>query len=478
MGENGAGKSTLMRILAGVYPRGSYAGTLIVQDQETHFNGVRDAKAAGVAMIHQELGLFPELTVAENLLLEEIRERHPLHIQWEELFDTAQRYLDGLKFCVDARAQVRDLRTGSCQLVEIARALRTNAKILIMDEPTSALTEPEVVRLFELLGELRAAGKSIFYVSHRMEEITKVADRVVVLRDGVIAGIDGVKNLTRDKIIKWMVGRDVENIYPARETKAHQGPPLLAVKDVTVIHKPSGKTLVKGASFEVRAGEVVGLGGLMGAGRSELALTVFGYFGANSPRRAEFDVQGEVLLGGRKTSWIAPADAMSERVAMLTEDRKGTGLFLNRPAYENMTITVLDEFSGWLGIIRKKEERSLIKGLSSSLNVRGPGLHADVGVYSGGNQQKVALAKCLAIKPKLLILDEPTRGVDIGAKLEIYDIMTRLTKEDVGIVLISSEMPELLGLSDRVVVLRQGEVTATFERQQFDPEKIMHAASL
>lgn len=484
MGENGAGKSTLMRILAGVYPHGSYAGAVKLRAADgsvadARFDGARDAKAAGVAMIHQELGLFPELSVAENLLLEEIAAKHPFRIRWNDVFAEAQKYLDELGFKVDARAKVAELRTGSCQLVEIARALRTNASIIIMDEPTSALTEPEALKLFEILKTLQAAGKVVFYVSHRMDEIARVANRVVVLRDGVIAGVDDVKNLDRDKIIRWMVGRDVSNIYPARKAKAREGAPLLAVEKLTVLHKPTGKTLVRDASFELWAGEILGLGGLMGAGRSELALGLFGYFSARSHRHDEFEVSGRTRFEGRVVNWGAPAEAQRDRVALLTEDRKGTGLLLNRPATENMTLTVLKKLSGGrrLGAIRRREEHQLIKRLASDLSIRGPGLHADVGVYSGGNQQKVALAKCLALEPKLLILDEPTRGVDIGAKLEIYEIMSRLTEQGVGILLISSELPELLGLSHRVAVLREGSITGQFEGT-FDPEQIMHAASL
>ncbi|MEW6058066.1 MAG: sugar ABC transporter ATP-binding protein [Bdellovibrionota bacterium] len=478
MGENGAGKSTLMRILAGVYPQGSYAGQVLIKNQEVSFKGVPDAKRAGIAMIHQELGLFPELTVAENLLLEEIKSKHALHIPWPKVFDEAQRYLDQLRFKVDARAKVADLRTGLCQLVEIARALRSNASVLIMDEPTSALTEPEVVRLFELLKDLKTQGKAVFYVSHRMEEIAKVADRVVVLRDGIIAGVDQVKNLDRDKIIRWMVGRDVTHIYPNRARSAEKKTPLLEVESLSLLDKQSGKHLVKGASFQLFPGEILGLGGLMGAGRSELALTVFGYFGKKAPHHESFEVRGSVKYNGETILWNEPAKAQASHVALLTEDRKGTGLMLNRPASENMTITVLDKLSNAFGVLRRTQEHSLIKKLAADLKVRGPGLHAEVGVYSGGNQQKVALAKCLALQPKLLILDEPTRGVDIGAKLEIYDIMANLAASGVGILLISSEMPELLGLSDRVVVLCQGQVRGQFEKAEFDPEKIMHAASV
>ncbi|MBI3544052.1 MAG: sugar ABC transporter ATP-binding protein [Deltaproteobacteria bacterium] len=487
MGENGAGKSTLMRILAGVYPHGSYAGTVRVHGAEARFGGVRAAKSAGVAMIHQELGLFPELSVAENLLLEEIRGSHPFRIRWDEVFKTAQAYFDELKFNVDARALVGDLRTGSRQLVEIARALRTNAQVLIMDEPTSALTEPEVVRLFELLAKLRTEGKSIFYVSHRMEEIAKVADRVVVLRDGVIAGLDDAKSLDRDKIIKWMVGRDVTNIFPKRAPEAiaslkaaRAGAALFSTRQLSLRQLSTGKELVKNFDVDVWPGEIVGLGGLMGAGRSDVALAVFAAFAANSPRRNEFEVTGKVVFEGRETSWDSPAEAQASQVALLTEDRKLTGLFLNRPASENMTITTVNKLGGGrrLGVINKKKEHATIKQLASELKIRGPGLHVEVGVYSGGNQQKVALAKCLALAPNFLILDEPTRGVDIGAKLEIYDIMVQLTKKGVGILLISSELPELLGLSDRVVVLRKGEVTATYDGPHYDPEQIMHSASL
>lgn len=482
MGENGAGKSTLMRILAGVYPHQSYSGSLKIREKLAKFSSVRDAKSAGIAMIHQELGLFPELTVAENLLLEEIKEKHPFHIKWNQIFDEAQKYLDGLGFQVDARSKVSELRTGACQLVEIARALRTNASVLIMDEPTSALTEPEALRLFQILKKLQQEGKSIFYVSHRMDEIAKVATKVVVLRDGIIAGIDDVKNLDRDKIIRWMVGRDVANIFPEIEPPLKQQRPLLAVRDLTLKDKVAGKTIVNHASFEIFPGEILGLGGLMGAGRSELALALFGYFGPQSPKHSMYEVSGKIDFDGRDTHWDSPRSAQSFHVAMLTEDRKGTGLFLNRPASENMTVTVVHKMASKrrLGAIDRRAEKALIKQLSTDLKVRGPGLQAEVGVYSGGNQQKVALAKCLALQPKLLILDEPTRGVDIGAKLEIYELMSKLSKNGVAILLISSEMPELLGLSHRVAVLKEGTITKTFDRASaaFDAEQIMHAASL
>lgn len=481
MGENGAGKSTLMRILAGVYSKENYAGTVRVRGHDALFSGVRDAKALGIAMIHQELGLFPELSVAENLLLEETAKKNPLHIHWPRLFNEAQSYLDSLGFKVDARAKLATLRTGSCQLVEIARALRSNASVLIMDEPTSALTEPEALNLFEILKKLQTEGKVVFYVSHRMEEITKVASRVVVLRDGVIAGIDSVKNLDRDKIIKWMVGRDVANIYPQKKYTQHADTPLLSVSNLSLKHKSTGRTLVNDVSFDLRGGEILGLGGLMGAGRSELALALFGYFGSQGPHHDDFEVSGKVIFDGRQVDWNCPAQAQDDKVALLTEDRKGTGLMLNRPAAENMTLTVLKQLSNRrrLGSIRRLEEHNMIKKLAASLKIRGPGLHAEVGLYSGGNQQKVALSKCLALAPKVLILDEPTRGVDIGAKLEIYEIMSQLIAQGVAILLISSELPELLGLSHRVIVLREGSVTGSFiNSDEFDPEKIMHAASL
>lgn len=480
MGENGAGKSTLMRILAGVYPHGTYAGTLKLSGRTTSFNGVRAAKSSGVAMIHQELGLFPELTVAENLLLEELGKASTCRpIKWDTVFRDAQNYLDQLGFKVDARSKVSHLRTGSCQLVEIARALRSNASVIIMDEPTSALTEPEVLKLFEILKQLQAQDKVIFYVSHRMDEIAKVANRVVVLRDGVIAGVDDVTNLQRDKIIRWMVGRDVANIFPQKRLSETKSAPLLTVKNLTLKHRATAKPIVKGISFNLWPGEILGLGGLMGAGRSEAALALFGYFGSLGPHSDEFEVQAQVFFEGREVQWHSPSQAQSDRVALLTEDRKGTGLLLNRSAAENMTLTVLDQLSNSrrFGAIRRAEEHALIKKLASDLKIRGPGLHAEVGVYSGGNQQKVALSKCLALNPRILILDEPTRGVDIGAKLEIYEIMARLTEQGVSIILISSEMPELLGLSHRVLVLREGNISGDFTGD-FDPEKIMHSASL
>ncbi len=520
MGENGAGKSTLMRILAGVYPTETYSGHFSIHGKLCKFSGVPAARACGIAMIHQELGLFPDLSVAENLLLEELSRQNwalGLHISWKEVFNKAQGFLDELGFSVDARALISELATGKRQLVEIARALRTNATVLVFDEPTSALTENEVQKLFEILKKLKSQQKTVFYVSHRMEEIYKTADRVVVLRDGSVAGVDKIQNINTNHIINWMVGREVSNVYPRRKVvEGFEQSTVLKASQLNLLKEK--KVILKNISFEVKKGEIFGIGGLMGSGRSELALTLFGFFGKKSPYSRNMHVSGKIFFEGselsrpgkatkyperkrdvdvtkyperkrdvdatkyNETLWESPHQALLSKVALLTEDRKNTGLFLNRPAYENMTVTVLKKLvykkSNW---IKKNHEKQLVAGLAKDLKIHGPGLDVEVGLYSGGNQQKVALSKCLAIKPRLLILDEPTRGVDIGAKLEIYEILQELTKNGVSILLISSEMPELLGMSDRVLVLRQGEVSQIFEKsknQDFHPEEIMRAASL
>ena len=485
MGENGAGKSTLMRLLAGVYPHDTYEGTLRLGGNEMRFHSVRASQQAGVAMIHQELGLFPELTVAENILLEELASSRHLQIRWNSVFQEAQNYIDELGFQLNAKTLVGDLSTGAAQLVEITRALRRNANILIMDEPTSALTENETLKLFEILRRLQKEGKTIFYVSHRMEEIAQICNKTVVLRDGIIAGIEETKNLTKDKIIQWMVGRSVSQIYPTRKSIVkYDSKPLLKVKNFSLRDLQTSTYRVKNVSFDLYAGEVLGFGGLMGAGRSELALALFGYFHRSSTWNPnQYAISGEVEFEGTPVQWQSPQQALKDKVALLTEDRKQLGLCWNRPASENMTYAILPSLSPIYkaGAIDHKLEYDTVQELARDLNVRGPGISAPIENYSGGNQQKVYLARCLAIKPKLLILDEPTRGVDIGAKMEIYQLISKLSEQGIGLILISSEMPELLGLSDRVAVLQQGHLSQTFDKPaegSFNPEAIMHAASL
>ena len=474
MGENGAGKSTLMRVLAGIYPLGEYGGEVRLGGSALCFQNAAQAKDAGIAMIHQELGLFPELTVAENILLDELKGVRAANIPWSWLFDEASRFLKGLGFSIDAAAKVGELATGSAQLVEIARALRRDAAVYIMDEPTSALTEVEAQQLFKLIDGLRARGKIVIYVSHRMDEIKRVCNRVVVLRDGQLAGAGDAARLTKDEIIRWMVGREVKDIYPRRTRPLDRASAaeMLRVEGFTV-SSAGGRILAGPVDFNLCAGEILGLGGLMGAGRSELALGIYGYFSSH----------GRVWVEGKELLHPSPRGALNLKLAMLTEDRKGLGLFLNRPAWENMTLSVVRDLTG--GGLRlvmdHQQEQALVEDLAGRLRVRGPSLEALVETYSGGNQQKVYLAKCLALQPRILILDEPTRGVDIGAKVEIYQLIREIADRGVAVLLISSEMPELLGLSDRVLAMKNGKFSGEFMRvpeTEFNPEEILHAASL
>lgn len=471
MGENGAGKSTLMKILAGVYPHGDYSGDFFIDEKRCKFKSTFDAKKSGIAMIHQELGLFDDLTVAENILLDELRNEKTININQNLLGKIAKEFLNSIGFEIDVEKKVSELSTGQKQLVEIARALRANAKILILDEPTSALSENEAKRLFLLLKKLK--DKIIFYVSHRMDEITHISDRVIVLRDGIIAGVKKTCDFDRNQIIQWMIDRKVENIFPKKKIiavdKKNDKKPLLLVKNLKLTI--GNKVIFDDINFHVSSGEILGLGGLMGAGRSEIVSAIFGLY-ANQLHSNQFTrLTGEVEFDGKINATKDPNKSWKNKIAFLSEDRKQTGLFLNLSAQDNITIKTLKK------ILAPKEEQSLASHFWERLNIHGPGLKHPIQYFSGGNQQKAALAKCLATNPKLLILDEPTRGVDIKAKIEIYEHIQKLANDGLAIILVSSEMPELLGLSDRIIVIRSGTISETFNPPFFS-EKIMHAASL
>jgi ABC-type sugar transport system ATPase subunit len=412
--------------------------------------------------------------VAENVLLDELSGSERWAIPWRKLYGDAQRFFDKLGFAIDVTKKVSKLSTGQSQLVEIARAIRSRAEIIIMDEPTSALTENESEHLFKIIDGLKKDGKIIFYVSHRMNEIRRVADQIVILRDGIIAGVNAVDQYTQEDIIKLMVGREVADIYPNKaSTEKSKKPAYHPAFEVAGLCVGSMGPF----DFKVHPGEILGFCGLMGSGRSELFLALFGYGAATT---------GTIKLNGEPMSVNNPAIMMDAGVAMVTEDRKGLGLCLNRPARENMSLAALrHDFApqGLWGPLSHKKEVTAMDGLAHKLKIKGPSLNADVETYSGGNQQKVYLAKCLAIKPRVLILDEPTRGVDIGAKIEIYHLMRELTASGVAVILISSEMPELMGMSDSIIVMKAGRFQSQFQRRSdlkdgFDPTQLMKAASL
>ena len=466
VGENGAGKSTLMKVLSGVYPHGTYEGDILIDDQVRQFRGVRDSENAGVAIIFQELSLVKELTVGENIFLGKEPSSFGV-INWSELYHRTSKLLQELDLDIDPRVPVGNLGIGQQQLVEIAKALSKNAKILVLDEPTAALTESEVETLFDILRDLKKRGVGMVYISHKLNEVFEMSDRVTVLRDGRTVGTHAASDLTKEKVIELMVGREVGNIFP--EPDHELGETVLEVSDLVAWSLDvADKRVVDGVSFSVRKGEVLGIAGLMGAGRTELLMSIFGAWPGKYSRT--------VLIDGREVEIDSPADAIRAGVGFVTEDRKRFGLILNQTILDNMTLAGLKRISGAFLTDRTKETIAA-KGPMKSLRVKANSPLTVAGTLSGGNQQKVVLGKWLLTNPKVLFLDEPTRGIDVGAKQEIYAEINKLAKTGLAIVLVSSELPEVLGLSDRVMVLHEGRVTGEFSRRDATPEKVMAAAT-
>jgi D-xylose transport system ATP-binding protein len=466
VGENGAGKSTLMKVLGGVYPFGTYGGDVVLGGQVRHFTSVRDAEAAGIAVIFQELSLIKDLTIGENIFLGREPRRLGV-IRWEELYSRAQKLLDELHLPIDARTPVGYLGIGQQQLVEIAKALSQEAHILVLDEPTAALTDAEVETLFQILDGLRRRGVGMIYISHKLDEVFRMSERITVLRDGRTVGTDETSALDEPRVIARMVGREVGEIFP--EAVHERGDVIFEVRNMTV-EDPNvkGKLLVKDVSFNVRRGEVLGIAGLMGAGRSELLMSIFGAW----PGRAS----GEVYVEGRRAEIARPSDAIRYGIGFVTEDRKRFGLVLDQTILNNMTLAGLKRLSGRF-LTDLESEAAAGQRAMKDLRVKANSVFTVAGTLSGGNQQKVVLAKWLLTNPRVLFLDEPTRGIDVGAKQEIYGHINRLAQEGLAIVLVSSELPEVLGLSDRVVVLHEGRVTGEFRRTEATPEAVMAAAT-
>jgi D-xylose transport system ATP-binding protein len=466
VGENGAGKSTLMKVLGGVYPFGSYGGEVLIDGEVRRFTSVRDAENARIAVIFQELSLIKELTIGENIFLGREPRRFGI-IRWEELYSRAQRLLDELNLPLDPRTPVGHLGIGQQQLVEIAKALSQEARILVLDEPTAALTDAEVETLFRILRDLRARGVGMIYISHKLDEVFRMSERITVLRDGRTVGTRAAKDLDEPRVISLMVGREVGDIFP--EAMHERGDVVFEARGVTV-EDPNvpGKLLVKDVGFKVRRGEVLGIAGLMGAGRSELLMAIFGAW----PGR----VAGEVYVEGKRVKVNRPSDAIRQGVGFVTEDRKRFGLVLDQTILNNMTLAGLQKLSGRF-VTDVDAEAAAGERARKDLRVKANSVFTVVGTLSGGNQQKVVLAKWLLTNPRVLFLDEPTRGIDVGAKQEIYAQINRLAKEGLAIVLVSSELPEVLGLSDRVLVLHEGRVTGEFKREEATPEAVMSCAT-
>ncbi|MEK4440087.1 MULTISPECIES: xylose ABC transporter ATP-binding protein [Niallia] len=464
-GENGAGKSTLMKILSGVYPHGTYEGDIIINGQTVQFKSIKESQEAGIGIIYQELALVGEMSVAENLFLghELMRKRI---INWNEIYVEAQKWLDHIGLNIDPQTKVADLTVGKQQLVEIAKALTKKTSILILDEPTAALTESDVEILIHLLQDLRSQGVTCIYISHKLGEVMSLADSVTILRDGQTISTNSIEELSEDKIVTKMVGRELTELFPYEE-HAISKENILEVKDYTV-YDEQGNKIINQVSFLLKKGEILGFSGLMGAGRSELFISLFGGFKGKK--------EGKVIIDGKETNIQKPADAIKEGLAYVSEDRKRYGLVLGMDITKNTTLAALNKVVK-LNVIDQALEVKSATDITEKMKLKAPSLEARVGQLSGGNQQKVVLSKWLLNNPKILVLDEPTRGIDVGAKYEIYKIINELVQQGVGIVIISSELPEVLGMSDRVLVMAEGEISGEFLREEATQEKIMTCAT-
>jgi putative multiple sugar transport system ATP-binding protein len=468
VGENGAGKSTLMKVLSGVYPHGQYSGEIVFEGKVQRFSGIHDSEQAGIAIIYQELALIPELTVYENIFIGNEIQSHGM-VNWNETIRQAGMVLKKVKLDVNPATKVKDLGVGKQQLIEIAKALSKNVKLLILDEPTSALNEDDSENLLKLLRELKQHGVTCIMISHKLKEVIEIADTVTVLRDGqTICTLDAHKGeVSQGVLIKNMVGREINNIYPPKGERKF-GEVVLEVKKWNAYNPALGRTILKDIQFNVRKGEIVGFAGLMGAGRTELALSIFG-------NPDGYRINGEMFINGQKKHFSLPEDAIQSGLAYVTEDRKGDGLILIQDVKQNITLANLEAIAN-NGVVNDNEEVKVATEYKISLNIKTPSIEQKVSNLSGGNQQKVSLGKWLFVKPDILILDEPTRGIDVGAKYEIYTIMNRLVQQGMSIIMISSELPEVLGMSDRVYVVSGGKITGELPIEQASQEAIMKLA--
>lgn len=457
LGENGAGKSTLMKVLGGIYSIDK--GEIYIDGQKVEVKSVKDAQAFGISIIHQELVLVPYMTVAENIYLGRELTGSAGLVDKKAMIREAQKLLDSFELKIKASSLVTKLTVAQQQMVEIIKAISFNAKILVMDEPTSSLTEKEVDFLFDTIKSLKKKGVGIVYISHRMSELFQISDRITVMRDGQYIGTKVTQNTNKDELISMMVGRELTNYYT--RTYNEPGEVVLEAKNLT------RKGILKDISFNIKKGEILGVAGLMGAGRSEVMRAIFGLDPIDS---------GEIIVEGKKVDIKEPNDAMKHGIALVPENRKEEGLFLVQSVKFNATLKVLDKFIKFIKV-NKKTENDIVNKYVEKMSIKTPTTEQLVGNLSGGNQQKVVIARWLATEPKVLILDEPTRGVDVGAKAEIYLIMNELVNSGVSIIMISSELPEIINMSDRVLVMCNGSISGNLVRGELTQEKIMHYAT-
>ncbi|GAA1767174.1 multiple monosaccharide ABC transporter ATP-binding protein [Agromyces humatus] len=463
-GENGAGKSTLMKVLSGVYPHGTYNGDIVFENETVEFKDLTDSEAKGIVIIHQELALSPYLSIAENIFLNnELRGRGGL-IDWNKTNFEASKLLARVGLRENPTTKIMDIGVGKQQLVEIAKALSKEVKLLILDEPTAALNDEDSDHLLNLILHLKGQGITSIIISHKLNEIKKVADSVTVIRDGKTIETIAKTDVTEDRIIKDMVGRDLEHRYP--DHTPHIGEELLRVEDWTAHHpQDTSRVVVDKVNLNVRAGEIVGIAGLMGAGRTEFAMSLFGQsYGSK--------ISGRVFLRGNEIRTRTVAEAIQHGIAYATEDRKTYGLNLIEDIKRNISMASLKKLEKY-GLVHDNEEYKVANEYRTSMNIKAPNVLVKTGKLSGGNQQKVVLSKWIYSDPDVLILDEPTRGIDVGAKYEIYSIINRLAAQGKGIIVISSELPELLGISDRVYALSEGRITGELPVAEATPEAML-----
>ena len=466
VGENGAGKSTLMNVLSGVYPYGSYEGDIIYNGEICKFHDIKQSEAKGIVIIHQELALVPYMSIGENMFLGNERGKKAA-IDWDETYGQAEKYMREVGLSESSRTLIKDIGTGKQQLVEIAKALAKNAKLLILDEPTSSLNESDSKALLDLLLKFKKDGMTCIIISHKLNEVSYVADKITVIRDGstIETLTKGVDDFSEDRIIKGMVGREIADRFPKRHG-VKIGDVSMEVKNWTVYHTIyTERKVVDNVSIKIHKGEVVGISGLMGAGRTELAKSVFGRsYGTN--------ISGTLLLDGKEVHLKSSRDAIAHKLAYVTEDRKGDGLILSNPIRTNTSLANMAGVSNGI-VIDKDKEYAVAVEYKEKLKTKCPTVEQNVGNLSGGNQQKVLLAKWMFADPDVLILDEPTRGIDVGAKYEIYCIINDLVAAGKSVIMISSELPEVLGMSDRIYVMNEGRIVGELSQEEASQEKIM-----
>lgn len=455
LGENGAGKSTLIKTMTGIHQPDS--GDILIDGQSISISSSAEAQRYGIAAIYQEPLVFPDLNIAENIFIS--HRNRGMFMNWGKLYKDAEAVLERLDVSLDVRAQARGLALAAQQTVEIAKAISMNVRVLIMDEPTASLSAHEAEQLFRIIFNLKKQGVAILFISHRMDEVFSISDRITVFRDGQYISSNPADQITPEQAIKDMVGREMGEIFTKEPSE--KGQPIVSVRDLSL------QGTYEGMNFDVHAGEVLGFAGLVGAGRTNVALALFGIAPADS---------GQILLDGNPVTIKSPKDAISKGIAYVPEDRRQHGLILELPIVENISLPMLDHYSNNLGLVEQSEEASTAEDYKEKFSIRTPSINLHTGKLSGGNQQKVVLSKWLNTKPRLLILDEPTRGIDVGAKEEVHRLISDLAQQGIAILMISSDLPEVLAMSDRILVMREGRQMGIYSREEADQEVIMTAA--